>query len=228
MVPWKICCQTLLMMTLGSSSLTKITQILKGNACPSSSVGMVYLAPTTTALIPFHLKQYWQEVVKNKWFATFEDFVSHCLMLGKPIHILFLPIEQGGLGMHPMSLYMDCLHVVDLGVAMQVCGNILHLLCYDVLPRTHAANMFFLCGKRLISYTVIETPRHNFHTWTWEASVAQQRPILISLCSMEKVVKSNIWYLYLLRSGDRTWGLAIGMIGMWRKCLITLFSFIIA
>lgn len=45
--------------------------------------------------------------------------------------------------MHPMSSYMDYLHVVDLGVAMHLCGNVLHLLCYDVLPGTAAANMSF-------------------------------------------------------------------------------------
>ena len=78
---------------------------------------------------------------KTKWFATFEGFVRHCSMLSKPIHQLFHPLEQGGLGIHPMRSYMDSLHVVDLGVAMHLCGNVLHLLCYDVLPGTTAANM---------------------------------------------------------------------------------------
>ena len=46
--------------------------------------------------------------------------------------------------MHPTSAYMDSLHVVDLGVGMHVCGNVLHLLCYDVLPNTPAASMQFV------------------------------------------------------------------------------------
>ena len=46
--------------------------------------------------------------------------------------------------MHPKSAYMDSLHVVDLGVGMHVCGNGLHVLCYDVLPNTPAANMQFV------------------------------------------------------------------------------------
>ena len=65
-----------------------------------------------------------------------EAWINHCSMLGKPIHQLFQPLGQGGLGMHPKSLYMDCLHVVDLGVAMHVCGNVSHLLCYHGLPHS--------------------------------------------------------------------------------------------
>ena len=79
---------------------------------------------------------------KTQGFATLEAFVNHCSMLGKPIHKLFHPLEQGGLGLHPKSSYMDSLHVVDLGVAMHVCGNVLRCLCYDgMLPGTAAANM---------------------------------------------------------------------------------------
>ena len=81
---------------------------------------------------------------KTKWLATLEDFNNHCLMLNKPLHQLFQPLEQGGLGMHPKSLYMDSLHVVDLSVAMHVCGNVLHLLCYDVLPGYANASMLRL------------------------------------------------------------------------------------
>ena len=48
----------------------------------------------------------------------------------------------GGLGMHPNSLYIDSLHVIDLGVATHVCGNILHVLCYDdMLPSNPGANV---------------------------------------------------------------------------------------
>ena len=82
---------------------------------------------------------------KTKGFDSLEAFCEHCNMLGKPIHQLFHTLEQGGLGMHPKSLYMDCLHVVDLGIAMHVCGNVLFLLCYDdMLPHTAAANMDYL------------------------------------------------------------------------------------
>ena len=82
---------------------------------------------------------------ETKGFATLEEFVRHCSMLRKPIHQVLNTLEQGGLGMHPMSLYMDSLHVVDLGVGMQVCGNVLHLLCYDgMLPNTPAVNMQYV------------------------------------------------------------------------------------
>ena len=75
-------------------------------------------------------------------FETLEDFQAHCTMLGKPFHLIFEPLEGRGLGMHPRSLYMDSLHVVDLGVCMHVGGNVLHDLCYDgMLPNDAATNM---------------------------------------------------------------------------------------
>ena len=85
---------------------------------------------------------------KTKGFDSLDAFATHCEMFGKPLHQLFVPLEQGGLGMHPLSLYMDCLHVVDLGVAMHVCGNVLYLLCYDnMLPNTAAVNMDYLLER---------------------------------------------------------------------------------
>ena len=108
------------------------------NPCPACPCNKVQDSPM--AWNNFSPQAEW----KTKWFATLEDFVRHCSMLSKPIHQLFHPLEQGGLGMHPMSSYMDYLRVVDLGVAMHLCGNALHLLCYDVLPGTAAANMSFV------------------------------------------------------------------------------------
>ena len=85
---------------------------------------------------------------KGECFKTVEAFAWHCASLNKPTHLLFQPMEQGGLGMHPQSLYMDNLHVVDLGVAMHVGGNVLHLLCYGgMLQNTAAENMKQLWGE---------------------------------------------------------------------------------
>ena len=54
-VPWKNVCHILLVMTQGSFSWQKNTQISKGHVCPSSSMVMVCLAHILTALMPFHL-----------------------------------------------------------------------------------------------------------------------------------------------------------------------------
>ena len=105
------------------------------NPCPTCPCNRVQNSPMAWNNFSPHAE--W----KTKWFDTSEAFTNHCSNLGKPIHQLFQPLGQEGMGMHPKSLYMDCLHVVDLGVAMHVGGNVLHLLCYHVLPHSAAANM---------------------------------------------------------------------------------------
>ena len=81
---------------------------------------------------------------KTKGIDSLDAFATRCEMVGKPLHQLFVPLEHGGLGMHTLSLYMDCLHVVDLGVAMHVCGNVLYLLCHRTATgsSTHSANIW--------------------------------------------------------------------------------------
>ena len=79
---------------------------------------------------------------KARVFETLEAFVTHCANLGKTVHQIFETLDNGGLGMHPISAYKDSLHVVDLGVGMHACGNVLHLLCFDnMLPDNPATNM---------------------------------------------------------------------------------------
>ena len=79
---------------------------------------------------------------KARVFETLVAFVTHCAMLGKTVHQIFETLDNGGLGMHPRSAYKDSLHVVDLGVGMHVCGNVLHFMCFDkMLPHTPATNM---------------------------------------------------------------------------------------
>ena len=125
--------------------------------CPACSCNKVQDSPM--AWNNFSPKARW----KKKWFATLEDFTKHCDMLKKPIHQLFHTLAQGGLGMHPKSTYMDSLHVVDLGVAMHVCGNVLHLLCYDVLPGSAAANMLRLWKDIDRLYSERQTPSQFPH-----------------------------------------------------------------
>ena len=82
---------------------------------------------------------------KTKGFDSLDASATHCDMLGKPMHQLLLPLEQGGLGMPPLSLYMDCLHVVDLGVAMHVCVAMSCICCV----------MTTCCPTQLLSIWII-------------------------------------------------------------------------
>ena len=51
--------------------------------------------------------------------------------------MIFQPISESGLGVHIKSQYMDSLHVIDLGVAMHIAGNVLwHFTYTDILPGT--------------------------------------------------------------------------------------------
>ena len=80
-------------------------------------------------------------------FETMEPFVAHCALKSKQVHHIFKTLEDGGLGMHILSQYKDTLHVVDLGVSMHAAGNVLWLLCYELLGNIHQANIAQVWGE---------------------------------------------------------------------------------
>ena len=132
--------------------------------------------------------------------------------------------------MHPKSLYMDCLHVVDLGIAMHVCGNVLFLLCYDgMLPHTAAANMDYLWKE-------IDKLYHQF-------DVTSQFPHLglTNFCNpisphadFPKLKGKGAQIRHLVPLLAVIWkkntcvmAIGKGMIGLLKRCLIALIPFII-
>jgi hypothetical protein len=66
----------------------------------------------------------------NRVYHRMEDFFTHCRRMGKRVHPLLLPREDGGLGCHVFIFQRDTLHVLDLGVSQAVSGNVLFLLCH--------------------------------------------------------------------------------------------------
>ena len=60
--------------------------------------------------------------------------------------------------MHPTSAYKDYLRVVDLGVGMHVCGNVLYVLCVDnMLPDSPSTNMVNLWNANDQLYHEMDT-----------------------------------------------------------------------
>ena len=81
---------------------------------------------------------------------VFEDMLpyrQHCAFKGKVVHQIHEPLDNNGLGMHIKSSYKDSLHVVDLGVAMHIGGNVLYLLCYQNLPGSPSDNIAQVWGE---------------------------------------------------------------------------------
>ena len=67
-------------------------------------------------------------VWKGLSWATHDQWLEHCRKLQKPIHILFVPFEVGGLGLSIFMLMADSLHTVELGVAKHILGNVLYYM----------------------------------------------------------------------------------------------------
>ena len=85
---------------------------------------------------------------KGHVFQDMTIYNAHCALLGKAVHKIYRPLEENGLGVHIKSQYMDTLHVVDLGVAKHVGGNVLWLLCFtDILTGTPEENMAQIWGE---------------------------------------------------------------------------------
>jgi hypothetical protein len=66
----------------------------------------------------------------NTIFLAMQSFFDFCALKGKPVHALFRPRSQGGLGLHILIMLRDSLHVMDLGTTPLLLGSVLWLLCY--------------------------------------------------------------------------------------------------
>lgn len=72
---------------------------------------------------------------KTTTFHDHADWRAYCHEKDKPVHPLFLPRPEGGLGLSVSMVFGDVLHCVDLGVSLHVCGNVLWHFCFtDLLP----------------------------------------------------------------------------------------------
>ena len=83
---------------------------------PSSPTNFLYFLPDAT----------WPETI----FIDMAPFFRHCAAMGKRVHPLNKPREEGGLGLHVLIYVRDTLHFLDLGVSQSISGSVLWLLTY--------------------------------------------------------------------------------------------------